>query len=331
MGVNNYNWNLRRKPGQVQGMTPDLTSTAGNPATFDPSTLGTGGPMVPKESHYQDLTPNLPGEQAQPAGRSAFEDDLAGRGTFYHPPGTLPMPTGNPATFGAPLYHPRDEFPPATGTDVYTNEILTRLDQLRQPINDPVKPLYDKMSLDRIANLGGDPYTSGEDAALRAKYMSPLTEARDAALTRNREQMGARNLLPSSGLRFAQDNTIEGNYEHAVAGGSNDLAVRAIDEKQKRQREQLDVLTNMLGMNRTGRAEDTLQFQDLLQTAKRLPELDQQTLDYLLRAAGDPGSANTTLGQLTGATQTNQINQQNQNQQNAQMWGQIIASIIGGM
>lgn len=216
------------------------------------------------------------------------------------------------------------------GNDVYVNEILSRLQQLHQPINDPLKPLYDLMSLKRIESLNGAPFTEGDDAALRAKYLAPLTQARDAALTRNQEQIGARGFLPSSGLAIGQQNAIEGNYEQAVAGSTSDMATQAIAEKQRRADEQLQILSDMLGTNRGMRNEDNGRSQDLVSTAQLLSQLDAQTLSQLLQASGnanDGGSLNELINLIMG--QQNHKDAQGQN--NAALYGQIIATILGGL
>ncbi len=223
----------------------------------------------------------------------------------------------------------------SAGNSVYVNEILSRLAQLHNPANDPnndpLKPLYDLMGLNRIQSLSGAPYTGAQDAALTAQYMAPLAQARDAALLQNKEQAGAHGYLPTSGLLTAQNNTVQQGYERAVAGGANNLAVQAIAEKQRRAQEQLSVLASLLNAHQTSRTESNQFGQSAVDTAGLLSNLDQGTLQSLLAAGGGSGDPNQLLSMLTNLTQ----NQTNQNtaagQNSAAMWGQILAQIIGSL
>lgn len=218
------------------------------------------------------------------------------------------------------------------GTDVYVNEILSRLQQLRQPVNDPFKDLLQLMALKRVDGLGGAPYTEGEDAALRAHYMEPLTHARDEQRQNARERAGARGFLPTSGLLDEMTGQVDDSYNRAVAGASNDLSVRAVDEKQRRSDQQLSILADMLGVNRNFRQEDDQRGQSLVNTAGLLKNLDFESLNALLQSSGDTGAgANNVLSEIARLTQGNQQNGQQRDDQSAAMWGQIIASIIGGL
>jgi hypothetical protein len=217
-------------------------------------------------------------------------------------------------------------------TELFLNELLSRLEQLRQPINDPYRPVYEQFAMDRINSLGGDPYTAGEDAALRAKYMNPLAQARDAEYEHNRENIGARGMLASSGLLGALDERTGQNYQGAVGAASNDLAVQAIDEKQRRQNQQLEILMNLLGEGRNVRAEDNARGVELLQTSALPMDLDERRLQMLLQASGEGGSSPASimqslmsLGNL-GLTQQ-QLAQQNKSQ-SSYAWGQMLPYLL---
>ena len=237
----------------------------------------------------------------------------------------------------------------ATGTgygdpnaDLFANEVLSRLEALRTPITDPFLELLQSFGLDRVDDLEGAPYTAGEDAALRAQYMDPLTSARDAALERRREELGRFGYLPSSGLFQDQIGEIEQGYEQAVGEGSTDLAVRAIDERQRRGQEQLQILEGLLGISQDTRAETDARGREAVTTASLLPAFDERRLDQTLRASGQGSSDQNALMQtLMALMQMNQQNaqfnaqQQQQasiyNQQNAQAdaaaWGRFLAGI----
>ena len=220
----------------------------------------------------------------------------------------------------------------SASTTLFLNEVLSRLEQLRQPINDPYRELYEKYALQRIEGLGGDPYTAGEDAALRARYMNPLTQARDAAQLQAKERIGARGMMASSGLLEDSLGEIDQGYEQAVGQASNDLAVQAINERQNRQNQQLAILTDLLGEGRNVRSEDNARAVELLQTAGLFPEMDERRLQLLLQASGEGGGGMNSLmstlmqlGQL-GLTQQ-QLGQQNR-QNSSYAWGQMIPFLL---
>lgn len=215
------------------------------------------------------------------------------------------------------------------------NELINRLHELKQPIDDPMRPLYELMSLARVNNLSGAPYTAGEDAAMRAHYMEPLTQARDAAQQQARERLSARGMAPTSGLLQSEYNTIDRGYETGVAQGSNDLAVRAIDEKQRRADEQLAILTQLMGSGQNARSEDNSRAQEILQIAAMFPSMDEHTLQLLLQASGEgatsPQSLVSMLSQI-GNTNTNQQAVNNQNRQASQSaLGQYIGYIMNAL
>ncbi len=218
------------------------------------------------------------------------------------------------------------------GNELFVNELLSRIDKLRQPVADPLQPLYDLMTLQRIQSLNGAPYTAGEDAALVAKYREPLTQARDAAFQRNREQAGARGYLPTSGLLTSQDNETQRGYEQALAGASNDLATQAITEKQARAEQQLSLLSGLLTQHQGVRNENNAGADEIVALASQLPQLDFQTLQALLGASN--GDASGTINDLNGLLALNQrgnIYADQQNADNADMWGQVIYNLINGV
>lgn len=214
--------------------------------------------------------------------------------------------------------------------DLYFNELMARMEQLRKPVNDPLAPLYQLMALERVKKLQGDPFTGGEDAALTARYMNPLTQARDASLQRNREAIGARGMLPSSGLLQELNQDTERGYEQNVAAGSNDLAVRAVNERQARQQEQLQVLSQLLGFGRTQRTEQDQRANELIKLAAEFPGFDERRLGMLMDAGNDNSSAqgaNAVLNQ-----QSIQLRQQIENARTQaerdKAWGDFFGSLI---
>jgi hypothetical protein len=162
--------------------------------------------------------------------------------------------------------------------------------------------------------------------------MNPLTQARDASLERNKERIGSRGMAPTSGLLDVLNRDTEHTYEQGVAGGANDLAVRAVAEKQRRADEQLQILNSILGVNRTGVDRKNDLADRAVALAKMFPDFDQQRLNMLLTASGENPSATGTLANLNNLTSLGLDAtkfQTGQDQANAQFWGQLIAGLIG--
>lgn len=227
---------------------------------------------------------------------------------------------------------------PTTGytdpsTSLYVNELVNRIGELRQPVTDPLGDLYALAALARFQDLQQPAYTSGEDAALRAKYQEPLTQARDAALTRQREDLGRYGYLPSSGLAVKQRGDIERGYQQGVAGISNDLAVRSIDETQRRKSEALLALLQLATRGDTLRDEDRQRAMDLVSTSQLLPQLDATRLDQLLRAS-DPTAASSALSSLfsLGGLFQNQQGVEDRNRQaTSYAWGSLLPYLMAAL
>lgn len=173
----------------------------------------------------------------------------------------------------------------------YLTSILDRINQLKQPQDTEILDLLKSLSLKRVDALGGAPYTAGDEAAMRAHYLDPLTQARDAALTRNKEAASAHGYLPSSGLVSHNNNAVEQGYEQAVAGAANDTALQAIDEKNRRANQQLDVLGNLLNtQNGQNDRYNTLQ-DEIVNLSGLFPAFDDKRLATLSGASKDDSSS----------------------------------------
>lgn len=223
----------------------------------------------------------------------------------------------------------------SASTELYVNEILSRLQQLRQPINDPMNQALQIAALQRVQALQGDPYTAADDAALIAKYREPITQARDAQIQRNREEASRRGFLASSGLLDVLNENTDRGYQQAVAQGSNDLALQAIDEKNRRAQEGLAILAGLVNAENARRSEIDTRSNQLVQTAALLPGLDAQRLSMLLDAANSgtasDQSAMSTLLQLAqlsqNASNTNSANAQD----NAGVFGAYLAQLLNNL
>lgn len=220
-------------------------------------------------------------------------------------------------------------------TELYVNEILSRLQQLRQPIDDPFNRALQVQALQRVQELQGDPYTAGQDAALVARYRAPITQARDAQYLRNKEEASRRGFLASSGLLGELDKNTDRAYQQAVASGANDLAVQAVAEKNARAEQALAILSALVNAENARRSEVDNRSNQLVSTAALLPGLDEKRLALLLDAAASGTQANSSalsnllsLAQLNqSASQTNSANSQN----NAATFGAYLAQLLAGL
>jgi hypothetical protein len=217
-------------------------------------------------------------------------------------------------------------------SQLYLGQLMQRLLELRTPQNDPMENLLALAGMQRVGDLtSATPYTAGEDAALTAKYMNPLTRARDAALLRNKEQISARGMGDTSGLLHVLDRQTQNDYQHGVAGASNDLAVRAVDEKQRRQDEALTILNSLMQLSRSRTDRQNALYDQALSVAKGFPDFDEQRLRDLLASSGEGVSSTGALGSISslgslglGST----INNQNQSGNSAAAWGQLIGYLL---
>lgn len=256
-------------------------------------------------------------------------------GKFNTPEGA---PAGSSSAYGAAP----SGYTPPTGANpggyddpssmMYLNQVMERLNQLKQPQDTSIMDLLKSLSMDRIKNLGGAPYTAGEDAAMVTQYRDPLTQARDAAKQQKAEDLSRRGIGPTSGLYNSEMGKIDQGYERGIAQGSNQLAVQAVNEKQRRADQQLQILNSLLGVQNV-QTDRTSQRQDqAVSTAMMFPNFDDKRLDMLLRSSGE-GAANPSsiLGNLTQLGSLNQTGQNNANQLNADSassWGQMLAYIM---
>lgn len=219
-------------------------------------------------------------------------------------------------------------------TKMFQSQILDRLDALMKGVKRPDDDRYRAAALGRVDELTKQaPYTAAEEQALITQMREPLTQARDTRQTLMKEIMGGRNIGPTSGLFMDQVyNTPERDYERALAGGTNDLAVRAVDERQKRKTEAIDILANLVGLGKDERGEDEGRAREVLTTGAILPELSERRLKLLMETmgmgSGDTGSLMSTLTNLMSNNQQQSNFQAGQSQNNAAQWGQILGMLV---
>lgn len=217
-------------------------------------------------------------------------------------------------------------------SQIYLNQVMQRLLELRTPTTDPWQNILQLFGLNRVNNLQGDPYTAGNDAALIAKYRDPLTQARDTAKQQALEEISRRGMGASSGLLSHRMGQIDQGYEQGLAKGANDLGVRAVDESQRRQDESLQILSNLLNVNRSGVDRQNANYDQALSVAKLFPDFDEKRLQDLLAASGEGPNSSGLLANINELAKLgNNINNTNNanSQNNSALWGQIIGALLG--
>lgn len=223
----------------------------------------------------------------------------------------------------------------------YLDEIMKRYNELNNTPKDPWEDILKLFAMSRVGALGGAPYTAGEDAALTTQYRQPLVQARDAAKQQKAEELGRRGFTPESGLFQSEMGKIDQAYEKGVAQGSNNLGVRAVDEKQRRADEQLTILNSILGVNRQGVDRTNANRDQMLELTKRFPDFDTSRLNTLLTASGNGSDTSGPLSALTGlgGLNLNAANLQRllqdaangNSQASASTWGQILGYLLGAL
>lgn len=255
-------------------------------------------------------TPEGPGGGAGPAAGPAV-----GSGTPFLASGTNPGGYTDPSSL------------------IYLNQALQRLNQAQQPQDTQVYDLLKSLALKRVTALDAPPYSAADEAALIARYREPLTQARDAAYVRNKETASARGYLPSSGLLQSMDSRVNQGYERAIGQGANEMAVRAIDQKQQNAQQQLQILSSLLSANNQQFDRGSSQADHAVDVAKLFPDFDAQRLDQLLRAGSD-NSGSSALNSLTslGNLNLNASNINNSNDRaNSEAWGKLIAGLMAAL
>jgi hypothetical protein len=209
----------------------------------------------------------------------------------------------------------------------YLSAILDRIGQLKQPRDESVYNLLKSLSLQRVNDLNAPPYTSADEAAMRAHYLEPLTQARDAALTRNKERASMAGYLPSSGLVDRNNQQVETAYERAVGSAANETALGAIQEKQRRGDQQLAILDNLLRSNNTQDDRSNALSDEVVQLSKLFPDFDASRLAALLQAGGDSGAASSGISGLLGAGNLN-LNSQLVGSRSSNALGQFLGYLL---
>lgn len=238
-----------REPGQPRGGSG--SNLYGNKQAFKDAWLASGGRTVTDLANFVKQHPEFgaslggsKGDKVYGPGNSFWADAVMSAGDNGGQGGYWGEDTGGGG--GTP-----NEFSDPWGS-LFEKAIGSRLDSLNQ---NPSRDLLDKYlaRLDetdkrnkanadayvaslrtRIADLQKPPYTSGEEAVLRAKAFDQLERRRQETLKNSREDVYARGFAPTSGLVAGQDNQVNNRFEQTRGGIESDLLQSGIEETQTR-------------------------------------------------------------------------------------------------
>lgn len=231
--------------------------------------------------------------------------------------------------------------PPASGAtpnpndpnySLLMNTVLSRLKQLSTPVDTTAQNAFITQALSRVQQLSGAPFTDAQSAALLTQHMAPLTQARDAAKQQAAEQMSRRGISPSSGLFIDTMNKIDQSYQKGVAGVTNTLNVKGIDQATQNANTQLALLNSIVEMNRATQNQQEGLSSQLVPTAGVMSSLDSNRLG-LANQTASLDNPNTAISQLLALGQLGLNNQGQVNSQNAAQsaaMAQLIYALMNG-
>jgi hypothetical protein len=86
----------------------------------------------------------------------------------------------------------------------------------------------------RMAQLNADPYSTADEAAIKARFFDSLAGSRDQAYEQNAAEMARRGLAPSSGVAQALGAETSMGYQKARAGQTQQMLQYVTDEANRR-------------------------------------------------------------------------------------------------
>lgn len=95
-------------------------------------------------------------------------------------------------------------------------------------------PQFAKATQQRMTELRADPYSTADEAAIKARFFDALAQDRDAAYQQNAAQMAARGLAPSSGVAQALGAETSMGYQKARALQTQEMLKYVTDERNRR-------------------------------------------------------------------------------------------------
>lgn len=236
-------------------------------------------------------------------------------GRFMTPEGA-PEGKAPPGTGGTTTNIPGVTIPPYTNqfndpsTRNLENWLNTRLEELKQPVNDPSREALARLldqqtrayqaqiaaqeaeneklkarraqaqtesdrfvnfARERAGRLQGPAYTGAEQEVFRTQALDPIEADRQATRQRALQEISRRGLDPSSGIAQELLNQVDRGFDQARAGTQNQLAYRQIQEQRSREQEAQQLLA-YIPQAINAAAEGDLSFLNALNVAVNQPQ-----------------------------------------------------------
>jgi hypothetical protein len=95
-------------------------------------------------------------------------------------------------------------------------------------------PQFAKATTQRMKELNADPFSTSDEAALKARFFDSMAQDRDSAYQQNAAQMASRGLAPSSGVAQALGAETSMGYQKARAMQTQQMLQYVTDERNRR-------------------------------------------------------------------------------------------------
>lgn len=202
-------------------------------------------------------TDNNPGSGNPGTATAASLGLTAGAGNRGIVPVTRPTTGGNRGS-GAPTFGtyatPNVPNQPNTspqftdpGQQLVESTALSRLQQLQNPDPNSGTAIYEQYAKQLMATLQQAPYTSGDEATIKAGAFNSIEADRTATKQRWLEELSRRGILPSSGVALDGLNKIENQFNQLRATVDNSFAQNAITTARNNRLQALDVAGSLAG------------------------------------------------------------------------------------
>ena len=124
---------------------------------------------------------------------------------------------------------------------------LHRFGERTSPGADSGTGLYESFARRFAEMLQAPPFTSSQEAALKAKAFDQLEQSKMNELRTKAEELSRRRIPPSSGVYISEMNRIRDKWDRLKASNQNVLMTDAIGEHQRRLTQALQVLGSLAG------------------------------------------------------------------------------------
>lgn len=140
-------------------------------------------------------------------------------------------------------------------------------------LDNPYTKQFADATTQRMKELNQDPFSSSDEAALKARFFDSLALDRDKAYEQNAAQMAARGLAPSSGVSQALGAETSAGYQKARAQQQQAMLQYVTDERNRRR----DAAVGMSGNLQQAGLADTSEKQGALTNNAQLANQWQAT------------------------------------------------------